>query len=193
MSIGAVARVGVLAGAASLLASGAFADVFVQVDGVPGDARIKGMEQQIFATGASLSVMSNPVFDENGVMTGASTPIVSSVTVMKRQDRASPKIIQAAVQGEELGEVVITFTSPGRTSGSQEIDAKWILEGAKINSLYMSGGASPGDPTTESVEISYRTMKVQHFMRDDKGARTGAMEEVTVEAPDPSLQYGPGC
>ncbi len=193
MSIGAGLRVAFLAGAAGCVMGAAHADVFVQLSGAPGDARAKGLEQQIAASGASLSISSLPQYDDNGAMTGTSTPMVSAVTITKRLDRASPKIMQAAVQQQELGDVVITFTTAGRTPGVQDVDAKWILEGAKVNSFYMSGGAMPGDPTTESVEISYRTMKVQHFVRDDKGQRTGAMEEVTVEATDPSLMYAQGC
>ena len=186
-------RVAMIAGAAAAMAGTARADVFMKVASTPGDASAKGFEEQIALIGASLTIMNTLDYGPDGLANPAlRIPQVSPITFNKAPDRSSPKLMRAAIQGSELGTVEITFTSPGRAG--HQIDARWILEGAKINSYYTYPGATAAETPTETVEVSYTTMRYQYYVKDAKGMRTGAMEEVAWDTPEtPSYGLNDGC
>jgi type VI protein secretion system component Hcp len=177
-----VIRAATLASAAFALAGAAHADVFMKASGVPGDARARGFESQIELNGASLSVMNMPTYTDEGFETGERTPHMSAISFNKSPDRASPRLLQAALDGRTLGSVEVTFTTPGRAG--QTVDSRWILEGARINSFYVFPGATPGEVPVETVEIAYDALRFQHYVKDAKGVATGEMEEVRMTPPE---------
>ena len=177
------ARTALVASVALAAAGGANADVFMKVSGAPGDATVRGFEQQIALGGASLSVSSSPVYNHPEAPSPTRTIFVGPVVISKTLDRSSPKLMLSAIHGEKLGTVEITFTSRSRTDGPQVIDDRWVLEGAEVQSIQVSPGLDKHDPPIETVEISYKSMRYQHYVADAKGARTGAMEEVKWDAP----------
>jgi type VI protein secretion system component Hcp len=185
-------RAALLASAAFALCGTAGADVFMKVAGAPGDATVRGFEEQIALTGASLNIMNTLDFGVDGNAPPERVAQVGPITFNKTPDRATPKLMLAAIQGGDLGTVEVTFTTPNR-AGVQQIDARWILEGAKVNSYYTYPGANPGDAPVETVEVTYTSMRYQTYLKDAKGARTGAMEEVRWDAPE-TPNYGvEGC
>lgn len=179
------ARMAAVAGLAFAAVGAANADVFMKVSGAPGDATARGFEQQIALGGASVSVSSSVTLGVEEGDTPIRTTSVSPIVISKTPDRSSPKLMLSAVNGEKLGTIEITFTSTPRTGGPQVIDDRWLLEGAQVQSFQVNPGADKHDPPIETVEISYKTMRYQHYVTDSKGARTGAMDEVKWDAPAP--------
>jgi type VI secretion system Hcp family effector len=179
------ARTAIIASLSLAIAGGASADVFMKVSGAPGDATARGFEQQIALGGASVSVSSSVA---PGVEAGEApmrSTSVSPIVISKTPDRSSPKLMLSAVNGEKLGTIEITFTSTPRAGGPQVIDDRWVLEGAEVQSFQLNPGLDKHDPPIETVEISYKTMRYQHYVADAKGVRTGAMDEVKWDAPAP--------
>ena len=181
------ARTSLIASLARGAAGAAQADVFMKVTGAPGDATARGFEQQIALGGASISVSSAPAYDHPEDTAPSRTTSVSPIVISKTLDRSSPKLMLSAVNGDKLGTIEISFTSTPRTGGPQVVDDRWVLEGAEVESFQVSPGLDKHDPPIETVEISYKTMRYQHYVTDAKGLRTGAMDEVkwTAPAPDP--------
>ena len=180
-----VARTVLVASLALAAAGAANADVFMKVSGAPGDATARGFKQQIALGGASVTVSNLPVPGHNEDASPTRTISASPIVINKTPDRASPKLMLSAVNGEKLGTIEIAFTSSPRTGGPQVIDDRWVLEDAEVQSFQVNPGLDKHDPPIETVEISYQTMRYLHYVTDAKGARTGAMDEVKWDAPAP--------
>ncbi len=181
MKRSSVFRAAMLAGAALAVAGAAHADTFMKVTGAPGGATAKGFETQIVLSGASLSVMNMPAYTDEGFETSERVPHMSAISFTKAPDRASPKLLQAAIDGRSLGTIEVAFTTPARTG--HVVDSRWILEGARINSFFVFPGATPGEAAVETVEIAYDALRFQHYVKDGKGVSTGEMEEVRMTPP----------
>ncbi|HEX5007642.1 MAG TPA: type VI secretion system tube protein Hcp [Hyphomonadaceae bacterium] len=194
MSIRILARTAVVAGIAMASATAASADVFMKVDGLPGDARQSGFEGQITLTGASMNISSYAMPDPDGLVESLRTTSVGPIFINKMPDRSSPRLMMSAVEGAPLGTVEISFTSSTRAGQPQTVEGKWILEGAEVRSINVFPDTSNGNATTETVEISYASMRYQYFGKDAKGQRTGSMEEVKWSVPESQLfPFDEGC
>jgi hypothetical protein len=74
------------------------------------------------------------------------------------------------------------------------VEGRWILEGAEVRSFNVFPDAANGNLQTETVEISYSSMRYQYFGRDAKGQRSGTMEEVKWSVPESQLfPFDEGC
>jgi type VI protein secretion system component Hcp len=180
---------------AALAASGAaHAEIFMKIEGVPGDATQRGFEDQILLTGASLNVMSFLAPDPEGLVDQVRTPTVGPISLTKRPDRASPKLMMAALQGQPVGPIEVTFTGPVRPGVAPVVEARWIIEGVEISSFSTFPAYDGTGAQTETVEFTYATIRYQYFGRDGKGGRGGTMEEVTLKVPDSQLfPFDQGC
>ncbi|MDP3494775.1 MAG: type VI secretion system tube protein Hcp [Hyphomonadaceae bacterium] len=193
MNIRTFARTSILSAIALAGAGAASADVFLKVEGTPGEATLRGFEGQISVSGASMNVSSFSMPDPEGLTDQVRTTSVGPIYITKLPDRSSPKLMMAAVEGQPLGHIEITFTSPVR-AGGQAVESRWILEGAEVRSFNVAPDFNNGNAPTESIEISYSSMKYQYYAKDAKGQRTGTMEEVTWRVPDSQLfPFDEGC
>jgi type VI protein secretion system component Hcp len=194
MSIRILARTAVVAAIVVTSASAANADVFMKVDGVPGDAGQRGFEGQITLSGASMNISNYSMPDPDGLVESIRTTNVGPIFINKMPDRSSPRLMMSAVEGAPLGTVEITFTSGPRVGQPQAVEGKWILEGAEVRSFNVFPDTANGNTPTETVEISYSSMRYQYFGKDAKGQRSGTMEEVKWSVPDVQLfPFDEGC
>lgn len=192
MSIRNFARTVALAGFVLAAAGAANADVFMKVANAPGDATQRGFEDQVLLTGASLSILNMVTPDPEGLAEMKHETNVGNIMLTKAPDRSSPKLMMAAVNSKPLGTIEITFTSPGKPGQGQVIDAKWIIEGAEVRAFNVFPDTNGGAAASENVEISYTSMRYQHFSKDGKGGRT--MEEVKWNVPEGQIFAGDeGC
>lgn len=183
MSIVRIARVVAVSGlamvVAGLAAGAANADVFMKLPGAAGDVTVKGFEQQVALTGASLSVSTIPSYSPDGEVNGRMTnagPIVLS----KAPDRSSPRLMQAALSNAQLGTVEITFTAP-RVPGQPVVTQyKWVLEGVRVNGFSVYPTGVVGEAPQESIELSYTSLRYQVVTP----GKPGGTEEIRIEAPD---------
>ena len=159
------------------------ADTFLKMKGATGDAYQRGFEQQIVLTGASLSVMSTPDFSPDGEMLATRTRSSGPIYLSKTPDRSSPKLMQAALEGKNVGTIEITFTTPGKNGSPQTPQYRWILEGVHFNSYSVSPGGTAVDASSEMIEVSYESMRYQYFTIDPKTGRPASTEEVSFAAP----------
>ncbi len=194
MSIRIAAHTAILAGLVALSASAASADVFLKVEGTPGDSVKRGFEGQIVLAGASMNISSFVMPDPDGLVDQVRSTSVGPIFLTKSPDRSSPKLMMAAVEGAPLGTVEITFTSSTRMGQPETVEGRWILEGAEVRSFNVFPDMQNGNAPSETVEISYSSMRYQYFARDAKGQPTGVMEEVSWSVPDEQLfPFDGGC
>lgn len=194
MSIRTFARTAVMSSIVLAAAGAADADVFMKLEGTQGEAMQRGFEGQIVLAGASMSISSFVSPDPEGVADTVRSTNVGPLYLTKSPDRTSPRLMMAAIEGAPLGTVEITFTSPARTGFGQVVESRWILEGAEVRSFNVFPDTANGGAPTETVEISYSSMRYQYFTKDAKGQRTGAMEEVRWAVPESQLfPFDEGC
>lgn len=194
MSIRILARSALLAGVALASAAAASADVFMKVDGTPGEARQRGFEGQVVLSGATINISSFVTPDPDGIADSVRSLSAGSIYLTKTPDRSSPRLMMSAVEGAPLGTVEISFTSPNPNGAGQTVDAKWIVEGAEVRSYNAFPDAANGNLQSESIEIAYASMRYQYFTKDAKGQRTGSVEEVKWKVPEGQLfPFDEGC
>jgi type VI protein secretion system component Hcp len=194
MNVSILARTAILAGLAAASATGANADVFLKIEGTRGDAAQRGFEGQILLSGASMNISSFVMPDPDGLVDQVRSTSVGPLFLTKSPDRSSPKLMMAAVEGAPLGTVEITFTSAPRMGLPETVEARWIIEGAEVRTFNVFPDMQNGNMPSETVEISYSSMRYQYFAKDARGQRTGAMEEVKWSVPDEQLfPFEAGC
>lgn len=194
MSIRNFARTTILSGIALAGAGAANADAFMKLEGMQGEALQRGFEGQIVLAGASMNISNFVSPDPEGLVDTVRSTNVGPLYLTKSPDRVSPKLMMAAVEGAPLGTVEITFTSPARTGVGQVVESRWILTGAEVRSFNIFPDTANGGLPTETIEISYSSMRYQYFTKDAKGQRTGSMEEVKWSVPDSQLfPFDEGC
>jgi type VI protein secretion system component Hcp len=187
MSIRVLARSALLAGVALASAAAASADVFMKVEGTPGEARQRGFEGQVALTGATINISSYVTPDPEGIADNVRTVNAGSLYLTKMPDRSSPKLMMSAVEGAPLGTIEISFTSPNPSGAGQSVDAKWIIEGAEVRAYNAYPDPATGNLPVEQIEIAYASMRYQYFTKDAKGQRTGGMEEIKWKVPEGQL------
>ena len=176
-------RAAVVSALVAVCGGSAGADTFLKMKGVTGDAYQRGFEQQIVLTGASLSVMSTPDFSPDGEMLATRTRSSGPIYLSKTPDRSSPKLMQAALEGKNVGTLEITFTTPGKNGSPQTPQYRWVLEGVRFNSYSVSPGGTAVDASNEIIEVSYESMRYQYFTIDPKTGRPASTEEVSFTSP----------
>lgn len=181
------ARLSILSAIALAGAGAANADVFLKTSLVGGDASQRGFEGQIEITGASMNVSSFVMPDPEAVEETVRSTTVGPIFITKSADRSSPKLMAAAVEGQPLGRVEITFTTPARPGSAPQVESRWIIEGAEVRSFSMNPDPSNGYAPMESLEISYSSMTYQYFPKDGRGGRSTTAEEAKWRVPDEQL------
>jgi type VI secretion system Hcp family effector len=194
MSIRNFARFSILSAIALAGVGAANADVFLKIQGAPGDAVQQGFQGQIQVSGASMNVSSFTGPDPEGLSDQVRSTSVGPIYITKAPDRSSSKLMMSAVEGQPLGTIEITFTSAPRPGMPQSVESRWIIEGAEVRSFNVAPDFQNGNAPQESIEISYASMKYQYYLKDAKGQRTGAMEEVSWKVPaDQLFPFDEGC
>lgn len=194
MHIHTFARFSILSAIALAGAGVANADVFLKIQGTPGDAVQRGFEGQIQVKGASMNISNFAIPDPEGIADQVRSTSVGPIYISKTPDRSSPKLMMSAVEGQPLGTIEITFTSAPRPGMPQTVESRWIIEGAEVRSFNVAPDFQNGNTPSESIEVSFSSMKYQYYAKDAKGQRTGAMEEVSWRVPDdPLFPLDAGC
>lgn len=154
---------GALAAVASVPAHAATTDVFLQLDGIPGestDAKHKDwIEIRSYSQG-----FSNPTSTGSGGGGGAGKVSCGDVNVMKSIDKASPKLMEAVMTGKHIAKGTLAFRS---ASGKGDVDYYTVvLDEVFVTSVQQSDASSDGTRINESVSLaaskfsfSYRTQK----------------------------------
>lgn len=183
-----------LASLAALPGAGAAsADIYLRTPLTPGDVIRPGFEGQIALTGVSMNVSSLSLPDPEGIAPAIRSTSVSPLYLTKSPDRATARLMAAAIDGTPLGRIEISFTTPQR-GGGETVESRWILEGAEVRSVSLNTDVASGGGVTENVEIVYASMTYQYFTRDARGQRSGGMEETSWRAPEEDMfSFETGC
>ena len=126
-------------------------EIFLKIDGVPGESNAKGHEKEIelhsFSMGAS-----NPSGVSSGSGSGAGKVDLSSLSIQKSVDLSSAKLFQQCCSGKHFDDATIVCREAG---GDAPVDY-WTI---KLKQVYIDniswGASSGGGKPSESVSISF--------------------------------------
>ncbi len=107
---------------------------------------------QVFGTGFSLA---NPVGTTPGQVTGR--PTAGPLSIVKRFDRASPKLLRAAFTGEPLTVEIIWFLGGGQAGARQTVSVK--LDGAAITNM-ASAARLEGVQASNDEEVAFTYSRI---------------------------------
>ena len=141
-------------------------EIFLKLDGIEGESEKKGAEQQIeifsFSNGAS-----NPSSVAFGTGSGAGKVDISSISLQKQLDKASPKLFLACCKGTHIakGTMIVRESTGG---DNPQTYFQYDMTEVFIDSISWGGAAGGGKPS-ESVSLSCKSLQVTYLPQDSSG------------------------
>lgn len=147
--------------------------IFISFDGIPGNATEEGHKDWIAVDSFQFGVgrgISTPVGD--AARRESSKPSISEVVFTKRLDKASLKLWEASLIGNEGKLVKVDFTRTG-DGGKLEVYAQYELTNSLVSGYSVSSG---GDSPSESVSLNFTKVMFKYNGADagNKGTKVGS-------------------
>ncbi len=147
-------------------------DTHLKIDGVDGESAAKGMEKQIevfsFSWGVTNSV------NVYGAGHGGGKSSFSSLSIMKKVDKASSVLMKLCATGAHKPTAVLTLRKASGEGGQQVAFVVITLTSAYVESVQLSGSSGGDDTPTESVSIVFEQIKFEYSTQDAKGVMAKA-------------------
>jgi type VI secretion system secreted protein Hcp len=139
-------------------------DLYLQLDGIPGDSTARGHEGWIPLTAVDWS-MSQTASAGRGVVGGAGAGRVNfgALSVAGWLGRATPRVLDACARGIHLRRAVLEAVDPGE---SPRVSARWELEEVIVSALAVAGA---GATLADSTSLTYARIRLTTFAQDPDG------------------------
>ena len=161
----ALALAGVAGAWLALATAPATADIFLRLDGIPGESLVAAHANEIDVLSWSWVPVGSPL---PGITRGArQPPCASTLTILKHFDKASPLLIASAATGAVIPTATITVRAPG----SQPVDFLVVtLANVNVLSITTGGSGETPDRMSESTQLSYASGTVSYRTVGPTGA-----------------------
>lgn len=141
-------------------------EMFLDIAGVTGESQAKGFEKKIDIFSWSLGA-SNPTTVGTGGGSGAGKVSISSVSIQKIVDAATPDLFRSCCSGKHFATGKITV----REAGGDAPVEYMVMDMTQVFVDSISwGAASGGDKPSESVSLSFASFKITYTSQTAKGA-----------------------
>ncbi len=148
-------------------------DMFLKVDGIPGEVMAEGYEEWIdvyaYSTGLSQPVGANPSLRGGAA---ASRVQFQDFSITKKLDKASPKLALACAKGTHIPEVKLVLRKAGE---EPQKFMEYKLGDVLITSV-TTGGTSTNCPPEEKVTFSFTRIEWAYTFFDVTGAPSEVIE-----------------
>ena len=145
-------------------------DMFLEIATIPGestdDKHKNWIEILSYSSGVSQSIAGAA---STGGARSAQRTDHADFTIMKRLDKASPKLALAASNGEHIAKVTVELC---RATGTKQPFMKYTMSDVLITSVQPSG-SSGGDIPMESVSFNYGKIEWEYTSTDHKTGKKG--------------------
>jgi type VI secretion system secreted protein Hcp len=146
-------------------------EIFLKLDGIDGESTKDGHESEIeifsFANGAS-----NPSSVSTGTGSGAGKVDLSSLSLQKQVDKASPKLFLKCCDGTHIATGKLTCREAGGDSPVEYYT--YDLTECFIDTISW-GGATGGGKPSESVSMSFKKCVVTYYPQNADGSKGDKM------------------
>lgn len=141
-------------------------EMFLDLDGVKGESQTKGFENKIDIFSISFGA-SNPSQVSTGSGMAAGKVSISSVSIQKVVDSATPDLFRSCCSGKHLATGKITIREAG---GDAPVEYMVIdLTQVFVDSISW-GSASGGEKPSESIALSAASVKITYSAQTAKGS-----------------------
>jgi len=141
-------------------------DAFLKIEGVEGESTRDGHEGEIEILSFSWGV-SNPTTIGVSSGAGAGRASLSSFNVMKKSDKASPKLFQNCCNGAHFPKATVVLRAAGGENSLEYL--KYEFEQVFVESVQWSGSQGGDDRPTESLSLAFGKVEVTYTPQADTG------------------------
>ena len=134
-------------------------DIFVQIDGIPGESQDEQHKDWIDAFGFGDGLQGSSVAAMAGAVAGRAT--FADIKITKGLDKASPKLRESAASGKHLKDVTIEFVLK---SSVRPLKFKVTLEEVQISGVSLT--TNTVDLPQEIVTFSFGEIRWEYFIID---------------------------
>ena len=139
-------------------------DMFLEIDGVKGEARDKAHKEKIDILAWSWGVSNSGSAHVGGGM-GAGKANVQDISVTKYIDKSSPDIMLACCNGKHYGSAQLIV----RKAGENPLEYLTISMTDVLITAVSTGGSGGEDRLTENVTLNFAKVKVDYKEQTAKG------------------------
>jgi len=152
---------------ASSLRTFAGYDIFLELDGVEGEATAVGFENQIVVASFSHGI-TNPATTSVGGGGSVNMPTFTDLTITKSLDKASPLLFLNCAQGKRIATATLTLCrqGPDKPTGFYTIKLADVL----ITSVRSSGSSGGDSRPTETVTLNFTTIDCKYVPQNPDGS-----------------------
>jgi type VI secretion system secreted protein Hcp len=152
-------------------------DMFLKIDGIPGESADVSHKEWIQIESFSWGV-SNPGSLSTGGGGGTGKAQITPLGVTKKVDKASPLLMLAVCTGKEVVDVTLHV----RTSGGDKSEPFYEIKFSDVLvSSFQSGGSNGAEERpTESVSFNFSKIEVKYQTQDQAGG-PGETVEATFD------------
>ena len=145
-------------------------DMFLRIDGIPGEGTQKGHEKWIPVLVADWGVSHDVASAHHGGGGGAGRAEFRPASFTAGTSVATPLLFAACVTGTHAATATFEAVQRGERP---RVAARWDFEGVVVTTLGTSG--AEGSPTlTDSFSLSYTRFRVTTFAQDPRGGAGAA-------------------
>lgn len=144
-------------------------DAYLKLDGIEGESTAKGNEKQIMVESFSWGGSNPAEISPRGSGVGAGRVTLSSFSIIKRQDSASPELFEHLCTGQHIKKGWLYVRKQGGTQGIfHELEFETLL----VDSLQWSGSSGGEDIPTEEASFAFKKVTFGYA----KQKKDGSME-----------------
>lgn len=143
-----------------LMTDDAFAavDMFMKIEGVPGESKDDAHSDEIDVLSWSWGMSQSGSFHTGGGG-GSGKVNVQDLSFTKNMGKASPSIMQFCCEGEHLSEAKLTFC---RATSTPEEHCYLEIKLTNVMITSVSYGGSSGEEPTENVTLNFAKVKMEY-------------------------------
>jgi type VI secretion system secreted protein Hcp len=145
-------------------------DMLLLLDGIKGESRIKGFEQQIDVLAWSWGMTQSGTAHVGGGM-GSGKVNVNDISLTKYVDSSTNALVKHVCDGTHIPQGVLTVRKAGGKSAVEYI--KLTLKDVLITSL-STGGSGGEDRLTENVSLNFAEFKLEYSPQKADGSADAA-------------------
>jgi len=140
-------------------------DVFLKLDGVPGESTDARHANEIDVLSCSFKIDQAGINWAGGAASAAKANI-SPISLVKRYDSASPLLFIHSLLGSKLGKASIVF----RKAGERPLEQVIITLTDVVVCNYSFGATPEDEQATEEFSLSFRAIKVRYVPQLPNGS-----------------------
>jgi type VI secretion system secreted protein Hcp len=148
-------------------------DAFLKIDGVDGESTRKGFEKQTEIQSFSWGATNPATMSSASGGAGGGKATLTSFSVTKKTDKASPLLFQACLEGTHYAKASVTLN---KAAGKSAVDfLKYEFEKVYVENVQQSGASGGDDAAQEIVSFVFAKVTMTYTPQNPDGTKGSPM------------------